>query len=78
MEYITNQHFENEEISFDGAHYIGCSFKNCTIHIHKLNFDYDRCTFTDTKFKLSPKIYWLQNIYSLLPNSLRGNTVLQA
>lgn len=78
MEYVQNQHFENERVEFDGRHFIGCSFINCTITISSLNFNYDRCTFTDSKFKISPKISWLQNVYSLLPSTNRGNSILQA
>ncbi|MFD1954513.1 hypothetical protein ACFSL6_10145 [Paenibacillus thailandensis] len=78
MDYVLNQHFENTTVDFDGKHYIGCSFLNCTIIISSLNFNYDRCTFTDSQFKISPKISWLQNVYSLLPSAKRGNTILHA
>lgn len=78
MDYIVNQAFENEEVHFDGSHYIGCSFKNCTIHISTLNFNYDRCTFKGSKFKLSRKVFMLRNVYSLLPSGMSGQTILQA
>lgn len=70
MEYILNKTFKDEEVYFDGSHYIGCSFTNCTIHISSLRFNYDRCTFSGSKFKLSRSLLLLQNVYSLLPSSI--------
>ncbi|QAY67963.1 hypothetical protein [Paenibacillus protaetiae] len=78
MDYVLNQQFENTTVHFDGTHYIGCSFTNCTIVITSLNFNYDRCTFQGSTFKISPKISWLQNVYSLLPSAAKGNSILQA
>ncbi|OMF27187.1 hypothetical protein BK133_19735 [Paenibacillus sp. FSL H8-0548] len=78
MEYILNKQYKDEEVYFDGSHYIGCSFTNCTIHIQSLSFNYDRCTFAGSKFKLSPKLLILQNVYSLLPSSMSGSNVVQA
>jgi hypothetical protein len=78
MEYILNKQYTDTDVFFDGSHYIGCSFTNCTIHIQSLSFNYDRCTFAGSKFKLSPKVFMLQNVYSLLPSSISGNTVVQA
>ncbi len=78
MEYILNQTFENEDIYMDDKHYIGCSFRNCTIHITSLNFNYDRCTFKGSKFKLSSKVFMLRHVYSLLPSSLTAHSVVQA
>ncbi|WP_169084938.1 hypothetical protein [Paenibacillus sp. PL91] len=70
MEYILNKTFKDEEVYFDGSHYIGCSFTNCTNHISSLRFNYDRCTFSGSKFKLSRSLLLLQNVYSLLPSSI--------
>ncbi|MCA0754800.1 hypothetical protein KP806_07030 [Paenibacillus sp. N4] len=70
MEYILNKAYRNEEVNFDNNHYIGCSFTNCTIHISSLNFNYDRCTFKGTKFKLSRELFMLRKVYSLLPSSI--------
>jgi hypothetical protein len=70
MEYILNKSFKDEEVYFDGSHYIGCSFTNCTIHISSLRFNYDRCTFSGSKFKLSRSLLLLQNVYSLLPSAV--------
>lgn len=78
MEYIQNKQFKNEDVYFDNTHYIGCSFTNCTIHISSLHFNYDRCTFKGSKFKLSRKVFMLQNVYSLLPSNLSGKVVMQA
>lgn len=78
MEYIMNKAYKNEDVYFDGSHYIGCSFTDCTIHIESLLFNYDRCTFSGSKFKLSPKLLMLQNVYSLLPSSFIRNTGIQA
>lgn len=78
MEYIQNKQYKNVDVYFDGSHYIGCSFTNCTIHISSLRFNYDRCTFMGSKFKLSPKVLLLQNVYSLLPSSITGNNIVQA
>ncbi|WP_152970593.1 hypothetical protein [Bacillus sp. FJAT-28004] len=72
MEYIINKTFNNVDVYFDDSHYIGCSFTNCTIHISSLRFNYDRCTFSGSKFKLSSKVLMLQNVYSLLPSSITG------
>ncbi|WP_138753117.1 hypothetical protein [Paenibacillus sinopodophylli] len=74
MEYIINQTYHNKPIYLDGAHYIGCSFINCTIHIQSLRFNYDRCTFAGSTFKLSPNLSMLQNVYSLLPSSFTSQT----
>lgn len=74
MEYITNKAYRNEDVYFDGSHYIGCSFTNCTIHIQSLRFNYDRCTFPGSSFKLSPNLSMLQNVYSLLPAALTSQT----
>ncbi|OBZ13148.1 MULTISPECIES: hypothetical protein [Bacillales] len=70
MEYILNKSFKDEEVYFDGSHYIGCSFTNCTIHISSLRFNYDRCTFSGSKFKLNRSLLLLQNVYSLLPSAV--------
>lgn len=70
MDYIINKTFKNVDVYFDGSHYIGCSFIDCTIHITSLRFNYDRCTFSGSKFKLSPKMLMLKNVYSLLPSSI--------
>lgn len=57
MEYIINKRFDGEEILLDGNHYIGCTFNNCTITISSLHFNYDRCTFKGSSFKLSPSVF---------------------
>ncbi|ANY67244.1 hypothetical protein ABEW34_15060 [Paenibacillus algorifonticola] len=75
MEYIINKRFDGEHICFDGNHYIGCTFNNCTITISSLHFNYDRCTFKGSSFKLSPRVFHLQNVYSLLPSSMNGKNV---
>ncbi|SFF18690.1 hypothetical protein SAMN04487969_11718 [Paenibacillus algorifonticola] len=75
MEYIINKRFDGEEIKFDGNHYIGCTFNNCIITISSLHFNYDRCTFKGSSFKLSPSMFYLQNVYSLLPSSTNGKRV---
>ncbi|WP_424766882.1 hypothetical protein [Paenibacillus sp. sgz302251] len=77
MEYVLNKAFNNEVVYLDNKHFIGCSFTDCTIHITSLQFNYDRCTFKGSKFKLARKVFMLQNVYSLLPSSMKSHIVMQ-
>lgn len=53
MRFVMNQVFENETIQFDGFHYIGCSFLDCTVLITSMEFGFDRCSFSGTTFHVA-------------------------
>ncbi|WP_274650732.1 hypothetical protein [Paenibacillus humicola] len=56
MNVVMNEEFLNETVVFEGNHYIGCSFTDCTILITSPDFDFDRCTFIGSSFQVDPNL----------------------
>jgi hypothetical protein len=69
MKRITSQNFENEEVEFDGRHFISCSFTNCSIIISSLNFDFDRCSFIGTVVHVNPELSIFKNLLPIAQSS---------
>ncbi|WP_270170045.1 hypothetical protein [Paenibacillus sp. SYP-B4298] len=70
MNLVIHQLFRNEDILFEGSHFIGCTFIHCTVRVHSLNFDYDRCTFEDCVFHIAPEVPYSQLLRPLLTQSV--------
>jgi len=56
MHTISNEHFTNETIAFDGFSFIGCTFSNCVIIITTLDFNFERCSFYESSLHVNPKL----------------------
>ncbi len=53
---ISNEHFQNETITFDGFSFIGCTFTDCVILITTLNFNFERCSFFHSSLHVNPAL----------------------
>ncbi|RXZ80795.1 hypothetical protein EBB07_17635 [Paenibacillaceae bacterium] len=62
METIFYQKFVNETISFDGFHFIGCTFVNCIIIVETSNFHFDRCSFIESAFHVAQGLTVFQSM----------------
>jgi hypothetical protein len=67
MELIMNQEYHNETIIFDGFHFVGCSFVNCTIIVTSPDFDFDRCSFIGSHFHVDPELSVFEQPQQSLP-----------
>lgn len=56
MNRISNEHFKNETITFDGFSFIGCTFTNCVIIISTMDFNFERCSFFESALHVNPKL----------------------
>ncbi|WP_028610789.1 hypothetical protein [Paenibacillus harenae] len=56
MNTISNEHFTNETIAFDGFSFIGCTFTNCVIIITTLHFNFERCSFYESTLHVNPEL----------------------
>lgn len=56
MNTISNEHFSNETIAFDGFSFIGCTFTNCVIIITTLDFNFQGCTFYESALHVNPNL----------------------
>ncbi|MGO4544673.1 hypothetical protein AB4Z29_07740 [Paenibacillus sp. 2TAB23] len=56
MNTISNEHFQNETIAFDGFSFIGCTFTNCVIIITTLNFNFEHCSFFESSLHVNPNL----------------------
>jgi len=60
---ITNEHFKNETICFDGFAFKECIFTDCVILITCLEFEFVNCSFYGSTLHIEPSlpIYELSN-----------------
>jgi hypothetical protein len=56
MNTISNEHFSNETIVFDGFSFIGCTFTNCVIIITTLDFNFSGCSFFESNLHVKPEL----------------------
>ena len=54
MEWITDEHFENETISFDGFNFKNCTFRKCVIMIQSLDINLVHCAFFESMLYIKP------------------------